>query len=64
LLTIGQRWVRRRDGTVWVVYQVHRKDRLVELYPEGADPHMRGTLRRVGFTAFRRAHQLAKESAI
>ena len=35
---IGQRWRRRHDGQVIVVYQVHRAERRVEAHLDGSDP--------------------------
>lgn len=32
---VGTRWRRRRDKTLWIVWQSHRTDRIVELIPEG-----------------------------
>lgn len=37
-VTIGQRWRRRRDKTVWTIVQIHRPDRLVELDPVSFEP--------------------------
>jgi hypothetical protein len=46
---IGQRWTRRRDGIVVVVYQVHRGEGTVEVSCEGADPRVPHTRWLVGF---------------
>ena len=46
---VGQRWTRRRDGIVVVVYQVHRGEGTVEVCCEGADPRVPHTRWLVGF---------------
>jgi hypothetical protein len=33
--SIGTRWRRRRDKTLWRIVQTHRTDRIAELVPEG-----------------------------
>jgi hypothetical protein len=49
LVRIGQRWARRRDGAVVVIYQVHHADRSVEAHLEGEDPRVPRTRFPVGF---------------
>jgi len=49
-IRIGQRWAPRRgDGTVIVVYQIHRGERKLEAHHDGDDPHVPGTRFLVGF---------------
>lgn len=55
---IGQRWSRRSDGAVVVVYQVHRGDRSVEAHLEGDDPHTAGTRFQLGFGELARDYRL------
>lgn len=47
--SVGTRWRRRRDKTVWIVKQSHRADRIAELHPEG--PTLTTPARRV-FVSF------------
>jgi hypothetical protein len=49
LVRIGQRWARRRDGAVVVIYQVHHADRSAEAYLEGEDPRAPRTRFQLGF---------------
>jgi hypothetical protein len=49
LVGIGQRWARRRDGMVMVIYQVHRGDRSAEAHFEGDDPRVAHTRFQLGF---------------
>lgn len=37
-VAIGTRWRRRRDKTVWIVWQSHRADRVAELRPADGEP--------------------------
>lgn len=49
IVGIGQRWRRKGTLTVYVVYQVHRKDRMVDLFKEGDDPARKGAIMREKF---------------
>ena len=43
LVRFGQRWARRRDRTVIVIFQIHRAERNVEAHLDGDDPRVPGT---------------------
>jgi hypothetical protein len=49
---IGTRWRRRRDKTLWVLWQSHRADRIAELRSEVGEP-MRNRRLFVSFTDLR-----------
>lgn len=49
LVRIGQRWQHRKTKEAVVIYQVHRAERRVEAYPEGADPRLPRTRFYVSF---------------
>lgn len=55
VVRIGQRWQHRRTGLVVAVYQVHRADRQVEVYPAGAEPTPRQL---VPFAELKRRYRL------
>lgn len=58
LVTIGQTWRRRRDGSLWRIWQVHRADRLVELVP--ADGQRAGVRAMVLFRDLRSYYALER----
>jgi hypothetical protein len=55
---IGQRWARRSDGAVVVVYQVHRGDRTVEAHLEGDDRQAAGARFQLAFRELASGYRL------
>ena len=55
---IGQRWSRRSDGAVVVVYEVHRGDRTVEAHLGADDPHAAGTRSQLAFRELASGYRL------
>ena len=58
MVGIGQRWARRDDGMIVVIYQVHRGEGTAELHFDGDDPHVPGTRFLVSFAELGSKYQL------